>query len=407
MDSTLIPQLTDVSVDKGNAKLALISKLKHEVEETFGRRIISSRDCIQLSEDIYFKAGDLINPNTLRRLYGLVKADYPASTSTLSLLAKYCGFSSLDDINNSKVNQESETDKDYDNILNYLVSLFKSTHVKDANDETYLSLVKHTVAFIEKNQNIADKFQRQISKTKNGQEYYFELFVNIDRLNSYYGEGLRYYLNERIKVEAQVFGYSLLCMRSWLNSDNNGIKKLFEVIKKQKLSKTVHPFVSARYLAAHLYFAELNGLNTDAILREGLQIHSSTEIIDDTGRNFPFFEYLFALPLLLTKHYQEALYYTDHAIKNYSVSYQNLDKEYFKTLELIHALALIKCGNRKDAELVYNNLRPSQFYFLNRKFNTILYLMLGNFFNKRNKKTEEQLEELIQDTGFIRLKSLR
>ncbi|HEU0063828.1 MAG TPA: hypothetical protein VFQ58_02315, partial [Flavisolibacter sp.] len=155
------------------------------------------------------------------------------------------------------------------------------------------------------------------------------------------------------------------------------------------------------------YFAELNGLNTEAILREALQIHSAIEIVDDTGRGFPLFEYLFALPLLLTKHFQEALYYTDHAIRYYSVGYQNMDKEYFKTLELVHAIALMKCGSRKEAETVYNNLRPSQFYFLNRKFNTILYLILGNFFNKRSKKTEEQLEELINDTGFVRLKSIR
>src|SRR5437764_1300000 len=98
MDSVLLPKLQDASSENANSRLALIIKLKHEVEETFGRRIISSRDCIQLSEDIYFKAGDLINPNTLRRLYGLVKADYPSSTSTLSLLAKYCGFNSLDDL---------------------------------------------------------------------------------------------------------------------------------------------------------------------------------------------------------------------------------------------------------------------------------------------------------------------
>src|SRR5438270_7415853 len=101
MDTALLPKLADTASEPINSRLALISKLKHEVEETFGRRIISSRDCIQLSEDIYFKAGDLINPNTLRRLYGLVKAEYPASTSTLSLLAKYCGFNSLDDIINS------------------------------------------------------------------------------------------------------------------------------------------------------------------------------------------------------------------------------------------------------------------------------------------------------------------
>jgi hypothetical protein len=38
-----------------------------------------------------------------------------------------------------------------------------------------------------------DRFQRAIAKTRNGQEFYFEQFVNLDELNSFYGDGLRYY----------------------------------------------------------------------------------------------------------------------------------------------------------------------------------------------------------------------
>ncbi|HLG38082.1 MAG TPA: hypothetical protein VI461_00390, partial [Chitinophagaceae bacterium] len=85
-------------------KQNLLSSLRKELEHSFGRKIITSRDCIQMVEDIYHKTGETVNANTLRRFFGLVKADYPASVSTLNILSKYCGFNSIDEIGNTTNN---------------------------------------------------------------------------------------------------------------------------------------------------------------------------------------------------------------------------------------------------------------------------------------------------------------
>src|SRR4030095_11742629 len=112
-----------------------------------------------------------------------------------------------------------EDDGEKRSFLRYLVTIFTATQVRDGNDETYFSLVKHTINFLAQHQDLAQKFQRAIVKTRNGQDFYFEQFVNIDKLNSFYGEGLRYYLNERKTQEGQLFGNSLLCLRDWLSKD--------------------------------------------------------------------------------------------------------------------------------------------------------------------------------------------
>ena len=105
MTTTVLTRLTEMSPNipsnPTEIKDSLVRLLKSEVEETFGRRIISSRDCIHLSEEVYFKSGYRINHNTLRRFYGLVKADYPPSTSTLTIISKYCGFNSLEEVINN------------------------------------------------------------------------------------------------------------------------------------------------------------------------------------------------------------------------------------------------------------------------------------------------------------------
>ena len=72
-------------------RVAIESAIKEEIVNIFGRRIVSSRDCIQLSDEIFHKTKLQLNPNTLRRFFGLVKAAYPPSHSTLTILSKYCG----------------------------------------------------------------------------------------------------------------------------------------------------------------------------------------------------------------------------------------------------------------------------------------------------------------------------
>ena len=79
-------------------KQEALSALKKELEQNFGRKIISYRDCVQLVEDIYQKTESTVNVNTLRRFFGLVKTNYTASRSTLLILSKYCGFNSPDEI---------------------------------------------------------------------------------------------------------------------------------------------------------------------------------------------------------------------------------------------------------------------------------------------------------------------
>ena len=81
-------------------------------------------------------------------------------------------------------------------VHHFLVSLFKNLPVEENNSATD-SLVQQTVFFLERNPHLIDRFQREIATTPAGQYYYFERSVNMDRLNGYYGDGLRFYLRAR------------------------------------------------------------------------------------------------------------------------------------------------------------------------------------------------------------------
>lgn len=396
-----LPKLQNLKEQKST----LNSVIKNEVQDTFGRRIITSRDCLQLSEEIYFKTAFTINANTLRRFFGLVKAEYPPSISTLNILTKYCGFTSIDDINIDS-HTHAENSSDNKDLLNYLSSIFKLTQVKDPYDETFLALVKHTIHFLSHYPEFAEKFQRAIAKTKNGQTAYYENFVHMDKLNSFYGNGIRYYINEAKTNEAKIFGNGLLCLRYWLTDNKSELKKNFEFIKSNKLTKAVPPVICSSYLSSHLYYADAFELNPERILDEAHALHVEFKKRDDI-KLFECLEYNLCLALVITSHFEEGLFYINYTLQNFSEKNSLLDQGLHKKLLLLKSICLCRTGYHAEAERIYQKIRPSQFHFLSKKSDTILYLLLSGYLKISNQKLEHQMAELIEDTGFHKLNSLQ
>ncbi len=128
----------------------------------------------------------------------MVKSEHNTSSTTLDILSKYCGFSSFDELLRLKNNKQGNRNANYpNNILNYLISIFRESPISEYEDKTFNCIVKETIIFLDHHPELTDKFQKAVSKTKNGQDFYFEQFINIDKLNSFYGEGLLYYLAKK------------------------------------------------------------------------------------------------------------------------------------------------------------------------------------------------------------------
>jgi hypothetical protein len=378
--------------------------IKQEIESVFGRRIVSSRDCIQLCDQIYERTKLQLNPNTLRRFFGLVKADYPPSHSTLTILSKYCGFQSVDEVN--VVNKvDCQPEESQENILHFLVSLFRDVHVHSTEDSTFLSLVFNTVNFLNRNPALTDKFQIQIAKTKNGQEFYFEKFVNIDKLNGYYGNGLRYYYNEKRTTNAQVFGHSLMVFRYWLTSEHHKLLTHFEILKEQKLGTTVTPFIYGRYLAASIYAANASGTPAEDIIIDAFKYYTSIAK-EPASSSFPRFELYLAEALILTGYWEEGLYYIEQAKKHYVEGDKYTNWKFLQNFILLESIALHQIKSLSIAEEHFQQINPSQFYFLRKSYSNILYLNLARSLKRHSNKQQEQLDALIEETGFVRLASL-
>ena len=390
--------------------LELKSTIVYEIEHVFGRRVVSSRDCIELSDEIFNKTKHQLNPNTLRRFFSLVKAEYPPSQATLTILSKYCGFQSIDDIYKIKNTETFETGNlNPDTVLHFFVSIFKETLVKGENDHTFLTLVMHAIKFLNANKFLTDRFQSMIAKTELGKRYYFEQLVNIDKLNSFYGNGLRYYLKETGTLEAEVFTSSLYVLKYWLSGENEKLVKSVNLNHSFNTSDNLHPHVLARHLASTLFYNDNQNISNDAHRSNINRIFNEITASKDNVKHLYIFSYIICEALLLVGYPEDALQYIDiikkhEKLKTEKQASLNYEHQYM----LIEAYVLYNHGLHKKASQLFDKIKSSEFPFLSRRFSGILYLSLMKKVKPkdRSEKYEEQLVSLINETGFKKLNEL-
>lgn len=383
-------------------KQNLLSSLRKELEHSFGRKIVSSRDCIQMVEDIYHKTGETVNANTLRRFFGLVKADYPASSSTLTILSKYCGFNSIQEIEHLSSGDNSDADINKEEVLRYMVSLFKNTQVADNEERTFYPIVEQTIVFLERNPSLIDRFQREIAKTPTGQYYYYEKLPNIDRLNGYYGDGLRHYLRAKATDEGKVFAHSMQVFRYWLAKNNEQISIHMAEIPQPDITPNFPAHILGRLIAARLYYANVKGELTDKILSDAKRYHAAIKASrEDSPFSFPDFELIICEALLLTGNNEEGAEYIWHGKSFLAASGQ--DKNTLFNLWEDFA------NFRKDSNYKKKKSLPDKqglHYTFSKKYSTIVQLLSGISAKNIKLPYSTQLSELIKETGYKRLLSL-
>lgn len=382
-----------------------VSSIKVETEYVFGRRIVTSRDCIDLCDEIFQRTKSQLNPNTLRRFFGLVKASYPPSQATLTILSKYCGYGSIDEVlaTRQEIDTTAPEKIDEKSLLNYFLSMFQIPVVNDSENKVYLSFVQKAIRFIGHNPGLADKFQNLVAKTPHGQKFYFESFVNLDKLNSYYDNGLRYYLNENRSSEGLLFVNSVKIQKFWLNGLRERVLDYGHLLAECRPSSSSSLFLHCRYFMAMLFYNNIALLDTEVLIHAIHRCHSKFAEVKNSDVALLQFEYGVAEALLLTGHYSNAVYfleeaqkrYTDPELSKYVVSPENLN--------LLSSIAFYNLDQKSLAEKYFNAIRPSGFFFTAKKFYGILYLQLARELKRKNPKYVELITSLIAETGFERL----
>jgi len=378
-------------------KRDLLPALRKELENSFGRKILSSRDCLQMVDDIYQKTGTTVNANTLRRFFGLVKTNYSASPSTITILSKYCGFNSIDEIETITHGTSVEDAINKEDVLHFLVSIYKSVNVPEGQHAFMDPLVQQTVTFLERNPALIEKFQREVAKTATGQHYYYETNVNMDRLNDYYGQGLRHYLRAKNTDEAQVFVLSLQVFRYWLTGEQSKLDLKLAALQSSAISHNYSPRILGRLIAARIFAADSHQEPIDKVLVEASRYHVSNTAARSVGHGQNAdFELAIAEALILTGQVDEGKEYIRRG-KAALNARNGVPANPFTFWEQV--IPAGKEQSLKKFEIPKKSqLPPSYNYYLHKRYHNLVMLAL----NSSSQKQHEQLESLVRETGYIR-----
>lgn len=381
-----------------------LSHLKKEVQETLGRKILTSTDCRYLYHDIS-KQQYKVSFNTLRRFFYLMDSKHKQSPYTLDVLSNYCGFASWNDFITSYQENEVEGSSQNTDLLHFLVSNFQHTEVKNADDPTFFSLVYKVIHFLERHPLLLDKFQRKIANTYNGQFFYFEQSINIDKLNSYYGSGIRHYMVGKKTTDAQVFGHYLNTLKSWLTQNNRNLKKHFAFLKNADIQKANAPHLIGYKLAMSIYYHNAFSLEVEPTLLKAREIHTGFNINNENFISIFRFEFHLITSLILCGLFEDALFYLEEITKiNKKFTLPYAETRLFELISIYKALALYHTKQELLALKIYDDLDPTKFHFLHKQFMTILYLSFKLHLRKTNSE-KKQFKSLIEQTGFTRLNS--
>jgi tetratricopeptide (TPR) repeat protein len=381
-----------------------IESLKREVEKTFGQKVLTSADCYLLSEAILEKTKVKLSFNTLRRFFNLMNSPYSYSMNTVNIFVRFCGFSSNDDF--ITYYQKGNIDSgniEHRKLLDYLDHVFKKIKLKDSNDRTFNHLVHETIDFLKKYPGLSTPFHQEIAQTYNGQKIYFEKFINLDKLNSYYGNGLCHYLMANKSKEAKIFGHYFIGLKNWLIMNDTEAAAHFKEVVKYTLGPQTHPLFGSCYFSAHLLLANISDSRYGDILIQAREYYNTIKPGKGRGKIFPLFEHYLSNALILTGQYEEALFYIEEALKkkkNYV--FNRTDLNFFESLRLYKSIALLQLGKTKLAKETLSLINPEKFSFLHRQFMTSLYLFAKQHFNKTTAQ-QIQINYLISETGFQRL----
>ena len=287
-----------------------LEQLKTTSSLLFGKVITNTNDALLLAKDITLKTKQPINYNTIRRIYNLVPTTTKPSIFSINILAQYVGYNSwVDFCNQQMANQKNvlldgvlhfKTIKQIDfklvkkldiqfgdtiefhTCLQCLISLayelkddgffaniftlkqvfnFSKQPKQDTWHCRYTVHLYYTIHHIAQYVRLSKSLQKialkQYCNLPFKDNYYIELFVDIDNINGYYGLLLDEYSKHNKNEQAVLFYNCMKFYGCYFKKDNTGMAKHIKKINAITTYKNIYSLPIARKRVCQAIFSDI------------------------------------------------------------------------------------------------------------------------------------------------------
>ena len=221
--------------------------------------------------------------------------------------------------------------------------------------------------------------------------------------NDNYLKSLRAYAYSKKTTEAFIYYNSLRVFSAFLQRDNEIVVDAFQKIKKIEIDSSTHPFIQARYIAAHLFYYFLT--KDDKNFKKWKSLAFDTETKIPRGNSplayFPMYQYILIDAFNLLEEYESSYEFLKICEYDYKFNYSSpIEPGYYESLDIMKAFCYYKLGHIKEAKRIFNRISYNNLLFTHKKYYMIYYSILEIEFGAK----KINLENLIIETNFAYFK---
>lgn len=392
------------------AEQASIDHLKQTVIKKTGLACEHFHDIQLLQHLVKRETSEYLSIQTLNRFFGLIKNGFKPSEATLNILSRFIGYHTFGEFEMVFHSLPRTVDKSIP-LATLLAILFSDMEFQTMEESGLLSMTRNVCKMIELDPSMTEDVYPFMAACKYGRRYFFEHFINLDALNTHYGEGLHYYLMHAKHRDQQFFGITLLCKRYFLTGEYDLFERYY--LKVQDFSfteiKTFHSFLIGAYYAVRLYNSKIHNEPFFPIDDALFQIsHVSTN--EGAYGAFPWAEYLVGESLILVEEFYQAYKVLEAGSFWLKQMPSGLDKGFETQYQLLLLYARFFAGilcEKKAAEQL-KNISEGPLFFLSRNYFSFFILHLTKMLSSKTeaKNILEQIDNIVEKTSFKHFQKL-
>lgn len=374
-----------------NTESRILNELRQAVKNKMGKDISSSSHCEEIAAEIK-KMGIVINPQTFRRFFGLIKSSGKFHIYTLDTLAQYCDFSDFATFKKNLIDDELE--------------LFLEGVKTESQEFDYWKLSETLCSKIIESPSLLASVHHQLLKYPLARTFFMEHHPMRDLAGTVYLQYFQEYLKYEETNEARLFAYGFLYMGSFLTQNNEFRNIYFNKIEETPLTTDVYILPAGRKFGVLLLEAWLrkDEIKFNNIWSEMLFVRQ--RYIEFSERSVCSFEYAVLEHIIFTDKTEEMLFLIEnntfqvHSDRKFITQHR---KENHDTCwNIMCAMAYIKAKKQAKSKSYLNKVSLDKLALGWKKYYSIMYYFVYYNFADREEKSKiiNELTELIEETHF-------
>lgn len=374
-----------------NTESRILNELRQAVKNKMGKDISSSSHCEELAAEIK-KMGIVVNPQTFRRFFGLIKSSGKFHIYTLDTLAQYCDFSDFATFKKNLIDDELE--------------LFLEGVKTESQEFDYWKLSETLCSKIIESPSLLASVHHQLLKYPLARTFFMEHHPMRDLAGTVYLQYFQEYLKYEETNEARLFAYGFLYMGSFLTQNNEFRNIYFNKIEETPVTTDVYILPAGRKFGVLLLEAWLrkDEIKFNKIWNEMLFVRQ--RYIEFSERSVCSFEYAVLEHIIFTDKTEEMLFLIEnntfqvHSDRKFITQHR---KENHDTCwNIMCSMAYIKAKKHSKSKSYLNKVSLDKLALGWKKYYSIMYYFVYYNFADREEKSKiiNELTELIEETHF-------